>query len=326
MNRTSPTSDDETRPLLSSSLNGDTTVLYSDACSSSTTGTASTSPTLTSRTLLPEGEREDLQIGPYFILIGVDSIPGNFQNHSQPPPPLAVSLALPPALSVIVILIQLIVANSDIILCTSKLHTDRLRSRHRPSRSARTLRICLLPHARHGRYVDPFSHFVMQRSSIFSQILHNNNDNKHSAGWCVALGGTTALDTLGSQAFTGGDRASVGIHLQRCLACLWILFIPVAFLWTFIEPVLLGLGQESQLSHDVQSFLRVLIIGAPAYIGFESVKKYLQCQGASLSVLSLPSFPHFLSDLLRSPVIMGTLCALQESCVPQHTSCFSSLR
>ncbi|KZT63964.1 MOP flippase [Daedalea quercina L-15889] len=98
-------------------------------------------------------------------------------------------------------------------------------------------------------------------------------------GWCVALGGTTALDTLGSQAFTGGDRGAVSIHFQRCLALLWLLFVPVAVLWVYIEPVLLALGQEERLSYDVQRFLRVLILGAPGYIGFESVKKYLQCQG-----------------------------------------------
>ncbi|KAI0669144.1 MOP flippase [Trametes maxima] len=98
-------------------------------------------------------------------------------------------------------------------------------------------------------------------------------------GWCIALGGSTALDTLGSQAFTGGDRPSVSIHLQRCIVLLWLLFIPVAILWAFIEPALLLLGQEERLSRDVQSFLRVLILGAPGYIGFESLKKYLQCQG-----------------------------------------------
>jgi MATE family multidrug resistance protein len=46
-----------------------------------------------------------------------------------------------------------------------------------------------------------------------------------------------------------------------------------------MEPVLLALGQEARLSKDVQAFLRVLVIGAPAYIGFETVKKFLQCQG-----------------------------------------------
>ncbi|KAL0945479.1 hypothetical protein HGRIS_000965 [Hohenbuehelia grisea] len=98
-------------------------------------------------------------------------------------------------------------------------------------------------------------------------------------GWCVALGGTTALDTLGSQAFTGGQRTDLSIHLQRCIALLLALFVPVGILWYHIEPVLLALGQSASLSYGVQRFLRVLILGAPGYIGFESLKKYLQCQG-----------------------------------------------
>ncbi|KAJ6561192.1 MATE efflux family protein [Mycena vulgaris] len=107
-------------------------------------------------------------------------------------------------------------------------------------------------------------------------------------GWCVALGGTTALDTLGSQAFTGGHPKDLSIHFQRCIVLLWILLIPVCVFWWFIEPVLLALGQSGPLSRDVQTFLRVLIVGAPGYIGFESLKKYLQCQGimgASTAVL-----------------------------------------
>jgi MATE family multidrug resistance protein len=61
-----------------------------------------------------------------------------------------------------------------------------------------------------------------------------------------------------------------------------MLFVPVAVLWAFIEPVLLALGQPPDLCNDVQVFLRVLIIGAPGYIAFESLKKYLQCQGTGL--------------------------------------------
>lgn len=112
-------------------------------------------------------------------------------------------------------------------------------------------------------------------------------------GWCVALGGTTALDTLGSQAFTGGSKPTdLSIHFQRCLIILWSLLIPVALVWAFIEPILLSLGQPPALSRDVQQFLRVLIFGAPGYIGFESLKKYLQCQGimgASTIILAIVS-------------------------------------
>ncbi|KLO17753.1 MOP flippase [Schizopora paradoxa] len=100
------------------------------------------------------------------------------------------------------------------------------------------------------------------------------------ARWCVALGGTTALDTFGSQAFTGGSLPSdVSVHFQRCVLVLWFLLCPVCLLWTFIEPILLFLGQNPELSRDVQRFLRVLLIGAPGYVAFESLKKYLQCQG-----------------------------------------------
>jgi MATE family multidrug resistance protein len=61
-----------------------------------------------------------------------------------------------------------------------------------------------------------------------------------------------------------------------------LLLIPVVVSWAYCRPLLLLLGQEERLSHDVQSFLRVLIIGAPGYLSFETLKKYLQCQGKIL--------------------------------------------
>lgn len=100
----------------------------------------------------------------------------------------------------------------------------------------------------------------------------------------MALGGTTALDTLGSQAFTGGSRRTdLSIHFQRCLVLLWTLLIPVCVAWAFMEPLLLRLGQTEALSKGVQQYLRILTIGAPAYIGFETTKKYLQCQGNAVT-------------------------------------------
>jgi len=94
------------------------------------------------------------------------------------------------------------------------------------------------------------------------------------------LGGTTALDTLGSQAYTGGSqKTDLSIHFQRSVLILWVILIPVCVLWSFIESVLLWLGQPPVIARDTQTFLRILTLGAPGYIGFESLKKYLQCQG-----------------------------------------------
>lgn len=107
-------------------------------------------------------------------------------------------------------------------------------------------------------------------------------------GWCVALGGSTALDTLGSQAFTGGKHSTdLSVHFQRCVAMLWLLFVPVGIVWANMAPVLMALGQEEQLSRDTQQYLRVLLLAAPGYIGFECLKKYLQCQGAGEFTLLL---------------------------------------
>ncbi|KAI9266662.1 mate-domain-containing protein [Phascolomyces articulosus] len=99
-------------------------------------------------------------------------------------------------------------------------------------------------------------------------------------GWVLALGGSTALDTLCSQSWTASDNPhEVGVLLQRAYLVLLLLFVPIAVLWFFVEPVLLFLGQEVVLSQMTQVFLRYLTAGAPAYICFEATKKYLQAQG-----------------------------------------------
>ncbi|KZV70010.1 MATE efflux family protein [Peniophora sp. CONT] len=110
----------------------------------------------------------------------------------------------------------------------------------------------------------------------------------------VALGGSTALDTLGSQAFTGGKRSTdLSVHFLRSIVVLWTFFLPIAVLWIYAEPILLALGQEHYIARGTQSFLRVMILGMPAYIAFESLKKYLQCQGIihAPTVVLLAAFP-----------------------------------
>ncbi|MCJ1333067.1 hypothetical protein MMC10_009761 [Thelotrema lepadinum] len=100
-----------------------------------------------------------------------------------------------------------------------------------------------------------------------------------ATAWLIALGGTTALDTLASASFTGSKNPhDLGVLLQRAIIVLSLLYIPVAILWFFSEPVFLALGQDPQVSRDSAKFLRVLIPGGLGYIYFEAMKKYLQAQ------------------------------------------------
>ena len=98
-------------------------------------------------------------------------------------------------------------------------------------------------------------------------------------GWLIALGGSTALDTLASSSFTGStDKHDLGVLLQRSFIVLGLFYIPVAVLWLFSEPLFVALGQDPDLSKDSAKFLSCLIPGGLGYIYFECVKKYLQAQ------------------------------------------------
>lgn len=109
-------------------------------------------------------------------------------------------------------------------------------------------------------------------------------------GWLIALGGTTALDTLAAVTYTGSsDPHDLGILLQRAFIILGLFYIPVVIIWVFAEPLFLALGQSAKLSHDSARFLWCLAPGGLGYIYFECVKKYLQAQGkmhTSLRILA----------------------------------------
>lgn len=101
-----------------------------------------------------------------------------------------------------------------------------------------------------------------------------------STGWLIALGGTTALDTLCSSSFTGSkDPHDLGILLQRAFIVLGAFYVPVVVLWFCSEPVFKALGQGDQLSLDSARFLWCLAPGGVGYIYFECMKKFLQAQG-----------------------------------------------
>lgn len=68
--------------------------------------------------------------------------------------------------------------------------------------------------------------------------------------------------------------------------------------------MLLALGQEPVLASDVQSFLRLLIIGAPGYIGFESLKKYLQCQGWHILKAQIHIHKEYPIGIMRASTIV----------------------
>jgi multidrug resistance protein, MATE family len=101
-----------------------------------------------------------------------------------------------------------------------------------------------------------------------------------STAWLIALGGTTALDTLASSSFTSSsNKHDLGLLLQRGLFVLSLFYAAVAVVWWFSEHLFRLLGQEDFICVDSAMFLRYLIPGGLGYVWFEAMKKYLQAQG-----------------------------------------------
>ena len=99
--------------------------------------------------------------------------------------------------------------------------------------------------------------------------------------WLIGLGGTTAMDTLASSAFTANhDPHRLGLLLLQAFIILTFYFVPIALLWLTSESLFRLLGQEEYICVESARFLTALIPGALGYIWFEAVKKYLQAQGA----------------------------------------------
>ena len=110
-----------------------------------------------------------------------------------------------------------------------------------------------------------------------------------STAWLIALGGSTALDTLASSSFTGSKNPhDLGVLLQRGFIVLTAFYVPVAILWACSAPVFRLLGQEEYICVDSAKFLTALIPGGLGYIYFEAMKKYLQAQGTLHTPHSTP--------------------------------------
>jgi MATE family multidrug resistance protein len=98
-------------------------------------------------------------------------------------------------------------------------------------------------------------------------------------GYAIYQGLATSLDTLCAQAYGSGRKQLVGLQLQRMVYFLWILTIPIGFIWFFAEFLLLKIIPEKESAELAGLYLRILLIGAPGYALFESGKRFVQAQG-----------------------------------------------
>jgi len=89
---------------------------------------------------------------------------------------------------------------------------------------------------------------------------------------------TTSLDTLCAQAFGSGHKQLVGLQMQRMIYFLFLWLAPIAIVWINAEAIL-ATWVEREVAALAGSYLRILILGTPAYMVFEAGKRFTQAQG-----------------------------------------------
>ena len=83
------------------------------------------------------------------------------------------------------------------------------------------------------------------------------------------------LDPIVSQAHGSGDGARAGLALQRGVWLAVVLCLPVAWLWSVTEPVLIGLGQDPALAREAGVYVRSQIPSIPFFLAMTAMRSYL---------------------------------------------------
>ena len=121
-----------------------------------------------------------------------------------------------------------------------------------------------------GKMLDPDSLSIVAQAYMLAMV----------SAWCLGIGGSTAFDSLASPAVCREMNKTVSLLFRRTCILLLMLYIPILAMWWNASKILYMLGQETELGVGVQRFMRILALGAPGYILFETTKKFCQVQGA----------------------------------------------
>ena len=107
------------------------------------------------------------------------------------------------------------------------------------------------------------------------------------------LGAMTAIDTLLATAWGAGNVHAYADWTQTSLCVITALCVPTIAVLCFVEELLLGIGQDQELSRLAGDFCKQLVWGLPPYYWFQVFSKFLQAQ-----------------HILAPPVYMGVVANL----------------
>ena len=138
--------------------------------------------------------------------------------------------------------------------------------------------------------------------------------------WLIGLGGTTAMDTLASSAFTANpDPHRLGLLLLQAFIILTLYFVRIALLWLRSESLFRLLGQEEYICLKVPDFSLRSFLERWATYGLRLLRNIFKhkVRGNPDEIASIVK-----TDYASAPKPCAILIRSQRSCAPEHMFCW----
>ncbi|KAF8399057.1 hypothetical protein HHK36_014923 [Tetracentron sinense] len=117
-------------------------------------------------------------------------------------------------------------------------------------------------------------------------------------GFSLLTGMGSALDTLCGQAYGGKQYNMLGTYMQRAMFVLLLVSVPVAFIWANTEYILIGLGQDPDISKGAGLYARYMIPMLFSYGLLQCLVRFLQAQNIVFPMMIISG----VTTLLHFPI------------------------
>ncbi|CAN0892299.1 Protein DETOXIFICATION 14 [Linum grandiflorum] len=104
-------------------------------------------------------------------------------------------------------------------------------------------------------------------------------------GISVLIGMSSALETLCGQTYGAGQYRRVGTQTYTAIFCLLLVCIPLSILWTYMENILVFVGQDPTISREAGKFQMWLIPCLFSNALVQPMLRYLQAQSLIIPLL-----------------------------------------
>ena len=167
-------------------------------------------------------------------------------------------------------------------------------------------------------HIDGYADLALESTGLAVSIIN-------VTAFSVAIGMSTAIDTLGSQAYGAKNYRKVGVMLQRGICALALILVLIYALWANIESLLHILHQPPCAIELTKQYIQIYMAAVPALYLFIVLQKYLQVQNIVLPFIATALTMNITSAILHYLFIYVANMGVRGAALAVVISLYSSL-